>query len=216
MTTFIETPRFPTDVSYDSRGGPGWETEIVEEDAGSEKRNQRWSYPRHEYDVAYGIKTREKLETVLKMHWVCAGRAIGFRYKDHMDWKSCDLDETISAIDCIIGTGTGALATFQLYKTYIQGAYSRSRKILKPIGSTVAIAVDGVGKTVTTHFTVNSTTGLVTFTAGNLPGNGAVVTAGFEFDVPVRFDADRLSINLNDYKAGAVQVPLIELKYGDI
>ena len=215
MTTFIETPRFPDNISANSRGGPGWATTVVETDSGDERRNQRWSYPRHKFDVAYGIKTIAGLETLLSFFHVVAGKAIGFRYKDWLDFKSCARAASPAATDCVIGTGTGALATFQLLKTYTQGAYTRSRKILKPIASTVLIAVAGTTKTLTTHYTLDATTGIVTFTAGNIPTAGQSVTAGFEFDVPVRFDTDELEVNLQYYAAGSAQVPLIELKYGD-
>jgi uncharacterized protein (TIGR02217 family) len=188
---------------------------VVETDSGAESRNQRWSYPRHKYDAAYGVTTLARLENLLNYHWVMGGKAIGFRYKDWMDYKSCSRFGTPAATDCAIGTGTGSLATFQLYKTYTQGAYTRFRKILKPIASTVLIAVAGVVKTVTTHYTLDAATGIVTFTGGNIPTAGQAVTAGFEFDVPVRFDIDDLSINIEDYNSGASQVPLIELKYGD-
>jgi len=214
-TTFIEAPRFPDDISASSRGGPQWSTTVIETDSGSESRNQRWSYPRHKYDVAYGIRTNDRLENLLAHFHVMAGKAIGFRYKDWMDYKSCARANTITALDCAIGTGTGALATFQLYKTYTQGAYVRSRKILKPIAGTIKVAVAGTEKTISTHWTVATTTGIVTFTGGNLPANGEAVTAGFEFDVPVRYDIDELEINLDFYLAGSAQVPLIELKYGD-
>jgi uncharacterized protein (TIGR02217 family) len=214
-TSFIEAPRFPDDISYGSRGGPGWSTTVVETDSGSESRNQRWSYPRHEFDVSYGVNTLVRLENLLNFFHVVAGKAVGFRYKDWMDFKSCSRTATPAAADCAIGTGTGALATFQLAKTYTQGAYTRSRKILKPISGTVLVAVAGTTKTETTHYTINYTTGLVTFTAGNIPTTGQAVTAGFEFDVPCRFDTDKLSVNINDYNSGAAQVPLIELKYGD-
>jgi uncharacterized protein (TIGR02217 family) len=215
MTTFIETPRFPDDIAYGSKGGPGWSTNVVETDSGAESRNQRWSYPRHKFDVAYGIRTMARLENLLSYFHVVAGKAIGFRYKDFMDFKSCGRTGTPAATDSVIGTGTGALAAFQLVKTYTQGSYTRSRKIVKPIASTVLIAVAGTTKTVTTHYALDATTGIVTFTAGNLPSAGQSVTAGFEFDVPCRFDSDELSINLDDYNSGATSVMLIELKYGD-
>ena len=215
MTTFIESPRFPDDISEGSRGGPVWATTVVEQDSGSESRNQRWSYPRHEFDVAYGVNTLARMEALLSFFHVVAGRAIGFRYKDWLDYKSCGRTATPAATDCAIGTGTGALAAFQLVKTYTQGSYTRSRKILKPIATTVLVAVAGSVKTAGTHYNLADTTGLVTFTSGNIPSAGQAVTAGFEFDVPVRFDTDRLSVNINDYNSGAAQVPLIELKYGD-
>lgn len=213
--SFIESPRFPDDISYGSRGGPGYETTVIETDSGAESRNQRWSYPRHEYDVAYGTNTLARLEALLKFFHVVAGRAVGFRYKDWLDYKSCDISGTPAATDCNLGVGTGAQAAYQLRKGYIQGSYTRFRKILKPVAGTVLVAVDGSPRTITTHYTVNTATGVVTFTAGNLPAAGAVVTAGYEFDVPCRFDTDRLSINIETYNAGAANVPVIELKYGD-
>jgi uncharacterized protein (TIGR02217 family) len=50
----------------------------------------------------------------------------------------------------------------------------------------------------------------VTFTAA--PPAGAVITAGFAFDVPVRFDTDELDIDLSTFDAGGIpQIPLIEI-----
>jgi len=215
MTTFIESPRFPDDISYGSRGGPGFATSIVVVDSGAETRNQRWAYPRHEYDVAYGVNTIAKLETLLEFFQIMAGRAIGFRFKDWMDYKSCGRDDTPSATDCAIGTGDGSDATWQLVKVYTQGAYTRTRKILKPVAGTVVVAVAGSAKIEGIDYTVDTTTGIVTFAGGSAPTAGQAITAGFQFDVPVRFDTDRLSININDYNAAAAQVPLVELKYGD-
>lgn len=215
MTTFIETPRFPDDISYGSRGGPGWATTVIETDSGAESRNQRWSYPRHEYDVAMGINTLARLEALLIYFHVMAGRAIGFRFKDWMDYKSCNRDETPAATDCAIGTGDGATAAFQLVKVYTEGAYTRSRKITKPVSGTLLVAVEAAALTEGVEYNVSYTTGIITFTEGNIPTEGQAITAGYEFDVPVRFDTDRLSINIDDYNAGAAQVPLIELKTGD-
>ena len=213
MPTFIETPRFPDDISYGSKTGPAFATSIVEQDSGSEIRNQYWTYPRHQFDVAYGVTTLDRLENLLYYFHVVAGRAVGFRYKDFFDFKSCAKGSTPTNLDSILGVGTGALATFQLYKTYLQTPYTRLRKILKPIVSTVIVAVAGVA---TTQFTCSGTTGIITFAGGNIPGNGQSVTAGFEFDVPVRFDVDTLSINIEDYNVGSTSIPLIELKSGDV
>lgn len=215
MTTFIESPRFPEDISQGSRGGPTWATTVVETDSGVEKRNQRWSYPRHQYDVAYGINTVARLENLISFFHVVAGKAIGFRYKDWLDYKSCARSATPTNADVQIGTGTGALSTFQIIKTYTQGSYNRFRKILKPVSGTLLVSVAGIAKTETTHYTVNYTTGIITFTGGNIPTAGQAVNCGYEFDVPVRFDTDELSVNLSHYAAGSTAVPLIELKNGD-
>lgn len=210
MTAFIESPRFPVNISYGSAGGPTWNTNIVITDSGAEIRNQRWSYPRHQYDVAYGVKDISDMEDLLSFFHVVAGRAIGFRYKDHADYKSCKVDETINSSDCVITTAADGSTSYQIYKTYTQGAYTRSRKILKPITSAVVVSVNG---SVTTAFTVDTTLGRINFAAA--PTTGVVIKAGFEFDVPCRFDTDTLSVNLDDYKVGSAQVPIIELKWTD-
>lgn len=215
MTSFIESPRFPIDISKGSRGGPGFSTSVVTANSGSERRNQNWNYPRGKWDVACGVTMLQQMVKLQNFFMVVGGRGTGFRFHDPIDFKSCDRTAIVSPADCLIGTGTGSQAAFQLFKVYTQGAYSRSRKILKPIAGTVRVAVNGTEKTITTHWTVDTTTGIVTFTAGNLPAAGQLVTAGFEFDVPVRFDADELSISLDDVNSGAAQVLLIELKYGD-
>jgi uncharacterized protein (TIGR02217 family) len=208
MTVFIESPRFPDAISYGSKGGPVWNTNIVITDSGAEQRNQRWSYPRHEYDVSYGVKDIGDLESLLSYFHVVAGQAIGFRYKDHLDFKSCGISGTIGSSDCVLSSAADGSTHCQIYKTYIQGSYVRSRKILKPISSGFLVSVNG---TPTTAFTVDTTLGLVNFSAAP----GAVIKGGFEFDVPVRFNTDTLSVNLEDYGVGSAQVPLIELKWTD-
>ncbi|RMD47084.1 MAG: TIGR02217 family protein, partial [Alphaproteobacteria bacterium] len=58
---------------------------------------------------------------------------------------------------------------------------------------------------------VDVTTGVITFTTA--PGDGAEVTAGFEFDVPVRFDTDRISVSVARFRAGEVpSVPVVEIR----
>ena len=62
-----------------------------------------------------------------------------------------------------------------------------------------------------TGWTVNTTTGLVTFAAS--PALGMAITAGFEFDVPVRFDTDTLDVTLDFERLGSItSIPLIEVR----
>ena len=150
--------------------------------------------------MAYGVNTLARMENLLSFFHVVAGKAIGFRYKDWLDFKSCGRTATPAATDCAIGTGTGALAAFQLVKTYTQGSLHPQPQ------DPEADRGDGArrGRRIRqdrhdAHYTLDDTTGIVTFTAGNIPTAGQAVTAGFEFDVPVRFDTDRLSVNINDY-----------------
>jgi uncharacterized protein (TIGR02217 family) len=84
------------------------------------------------------------------------------------------------------------------------------RAITRPVAGTVRVAVNGIE---TARFTVNAATGIVTFNAGSIPAAGAAVTAGFEFDVPARFDTDSLSINLANFAAGDIpEIPVVEIR----
>jgi len=114
---------------------------------------------------------------------------------------------TPAPIDQVIDTGDGHTTAFALTKTYISGAGSWTRAIAKPVDGSVRVAVGGVESHA---FTCDVTTGLVTFTSA--PTDGAAITAGFEFDCPVRFDSDALSVNLAQFAAGEIpSIPLVEV-----
>ena len=114
----------------------------------------------------------------------------------------------MSPLDQAIGTGDGATTAFQLMKTYISGPASWVRKIAKPVDGTVRVAVAGVEQT--SGIIIDATTGLVTFASA--PAAGAAITAGYEFDTPVRFDTDALSINLASFAAGEIpSIPIVEV-----
>jgi uncharacterized protein (TIGR02217 family) len=140
--------------------------------------------------------------------------AYGFRFKDWSDFKSCNTASTPNFMDQVIGTGDAVEADFQLSKTYTKGAFSRSRDITKPVAGTVLISINGVQKLEgdgTYPWSVDTATGIVTFSS-TVPPDGEVVRAGYEFDVPVRFDSDKLSVNYEFYQAGSANVPLVEIR----
>lgn len=213
-TTFIESPRFPDDISYGSRGGPTYRTNVVVVDSGEETRNQQWEYPRHEYDVAFGVKEFYHLQNLISYFHVAAGRFVGFRYKDWNDFKSCQYSsDTITSSDCVQTTAySGATTYIPIYKSYNQGGFIRDRRIRKPISTSVLVSVNSSIYS-TANYTVDSTRGRINFNV--VPSTGVVIKAGFEFDVPVRFDTDSLAVNFSDYQAGIAQVPLIEIKVAD-
>lgn len=205
--------RFPTKISLRSTGGPERRTEIVTLGSGHEERNARWAHSRRRYDAGYGITGLNELHEVLAFFEERRGQLYGFRWKDHADYKSCPPENTTSATDQAIGEGDGATAVFQLRKTYGSSFAPYTRPIIKPVSGTVKVAVAGVAKTEGTHFTCDHATGLVTFLSGNIPADEAAVTAGFEFDVPVRFDTDHLDINLTSFAAGDIPaIPLVEIR----
>lgn len=210
--SFHET-RFPTAISRNCQGGPERRTDVVVLGSGHEERNARWADSRRSYNAGYGVKSLDDLNTAIAFFEEQRGRLHGFRFRDPADWKSCAPSATPSAFDQTIATGDGSTAAFQLVKTYGSAFAPWTRAIAKPVAGTVLVAVGGVTKTPGSDFTVDTTTGRITFLAGHVPAAGAVVTAGYEFDVPVRFDTDRLEINLQGFHHGAIpNIPIVEIR----
>lgn len=205
--------RFPTEISLGARGGPEWRTEIVALGSGFEERNQRWSQSRRTYDAGYGLRSLDDLHAVVAFFEERRGRFHGFRWKDHADWKSCPPGSNATALDQVIGTGDGMNADFQLAKRYGQFHAPLLRAITKPVAGSVMIAVAGLPATEGVEFDVDPTTGTVAFRSGYIPSAGATVTAGFSFDVPVRFDADRIEVDLQGFRHGSIPaIPVVELR----
>lgn len=198
---------FPSDIARGARGGPARLTEIVTLASGREHRNARWADSRRRYDAGLGIRTLDALHAVLAFFEERRGRLIGFRFRDRTDDRSCPPSQLPTPFDQPIGTGDGTRKVFALAKTYgAQNPYRRA--IVKPVPGSVRVARAGIE--VTSGIGVDTTTGLVSFATA--PPNGAAISAGFRFDVPVRFDTDALEIDLAAFEAGAVpSCPLIEI-----
>ena len=212
MTAFHEI-LFPLDISLKSAGGPQRRTDVVVLGSGAEERNARWAHSRRRYDAGYGVKTFDALSQVVAFFEERRGRLYGFRWRDRLDNSSAAPDAAIAPTDQVIGTGDGSTATFALSKTYGSIYSPYQRPIAKPVAGSVRVAVAGAEATEGTAFTVDTTTGAVTFLSGHIPGAGAAVTAGFLFDVPVRFDTDYLEVDLSAFAAGAIpKIPLVEIR----
>ena len=201
--------RFPDDISRGARGGPERRTQIVELASGDEERNASWANSRRRYDVAYGIRRADDLAAVVAFFEARNGRLHGFRFKDWADQKSGLPSAAISPNDQEIGTGDGATTAFQLVKRYASGSQTWTRTITKPVAGTVRIALGGVEQN--SGWTVAPTTGVVSFDTA--PAAGVAVTAGFAFDVPVRFDTDVLDVTLDLERLGSItSIPLLEIR----
>ncbi len=211
-STFHEV-LFPLDIALKSAGGPERRTEIVALGSGREERNARWAHSRRRYDAGYGVKTLDALSAVVAFFEERRGRLHGFRWRDRLDHSSAAPGVALSAIDQVVGTGDGETSAFQLVKAY-GGAYAPyARPIAKPVPGSVQVAVDGNEVEEGTDFTCDTTTGIVAFLDGHIPTEGLAVTAGFLFDVPVRFDTDYLEVDLSAFAAGAIpKIPLAEIK----
>lgn len=192
--------RFPLDVALGARGGPERATDIVTLQSGREERNSRWGQSRRRYNAGYGIKSRADMQAVLDFFEERRGRFHSFLWRDGLDHSSNGPQP--------LGTGDGAETVFQLVKRYGADFDPYLRPITKPLPETVAVFIDG---SPTLAFDVDGLTGLVMFDVA--PADGAVLTATFEFDVPVRFDTDRLDIELTGFDAAdAPAIPLIEVR----
>ncbi|HWU62281.1 MAG TPA: DUF2460 domain-containing protein [Ensifer sp.] len=210
MTSFHEV-RFPLRLALGVSGGPERITDIVNLSNGREARNARWRNSRRSYDAGSGIRSVADLYAVLAFFEARSGELYGFRFRDPVDHQSVPPGQAVSPVDQTIGTGDGVTAVFQLAKAYADVGASVARTISKPVAGTVRVAVDGVEQAAS-RFTVDVTTGRITFAPAFIPAGGAIVQAGFEFDVPVRFAVSRIDIDLSAFNAGRIPtIPLIEV-----
>lgn len=198
--SFLETPRFPERIAYGAVGGPIFRTEIAVTGSGREQRNGAWAYPKHEWDVSQGINTAADFTTLRNFFMVARGRHNGWRFKDWADFAATHSEGVVTGI-----TAT----TFQLVKRYTSGSATQDRVIKKPVIGSVEIKVSGV----TTAHTLDATTGIVTI--GSAP-SAATVTWSGEFDVPMRFNTDKLDgrIDARNKSQGLLHVwdaiPIVE------
>lgn len=203
--------RFPAALSFGSVGGPERRTEIVAIVNGYEERNTPWEHSRRHYDAGLSLRSLEDVEALVAFFEARRGQLHGFRWKDWSDWKSAGALAEITAFDQTLGAGDGKTTRFQLTKAYRSGAQSYVRPIRKPVEGTVRVAVDRDMKVPEQEFQVNHSTGEITFESA--PPKGAVIHAGFEFDVPVRFDTDRILVSIASFQAGEVpDVPVVEVR----
>lgn len=202
MSGFHEV-QFPMRLALGAIGGPERQTEILTLASGREVRNSNWSRSRRRWDIGGAITDLTRLQDLIAFFEARAGRLFGFRFRDPLDFSSAPAGSTIDPGDQMIGTGDGVARTFQLQKHYDRYA----RDIFKPVSSTVMIALDG--EQTLPGWTVNTSNGLVTFATP--PAANVVITAGFEFDCPVRFESDQIQAVIEAFGAGrVVSVGLIE------
>lgn len=195
--------RLPDDVEAGAQGGPSFKTAIVEMASGVEARNIDWQNARQRWDIGYGIQTRDEFIIIKEFFYARRGRAHGFRFKEWSDYQ---------AVDQELGTGNGSNELFQLVVNYeTDGPEPYVRVITRPIEETIVVKDNGV---ITTAWVLDSL-GIINFNAA--PANGHVITASFEFDVPVRFDVDEFRLRLEHFDAGEIpNLPIIEIREGTV
>lgn len=218
MVTFHEV-QFPTDISVGAVGGPEFKTTIMTLGSGDEKRNIEWRFTRYQGNVGTGLRRRDDFEEFIRFFYARRGRAYGFRFKD---WSDYIIEEQEFTVGGPVVEMTDSNTKFQVYKSYLSGGVTFIRPILKPVDNPVegdeVVKVDGapqvLGAGGAGFYTVDRTTGILTFGAPLL--NAQVVEITYmEFDIPVRFDIDKLDMNMAAYEAGDwMNIPIVELKNG--
>ncbi|MEM7568155.1 MAG: DUF2460 domain-containing protein [Pseudomonadota bacterium] len=196
---------FPLDISYGAVTRPVYSTQVTTTASGAEQRNSLWAYPKMAFEVGAGLRSIADVKALISFFHARKGAAHGFRFRDCFDNSTAADGSAVTATDEALGTGDGQTAEFKLTKQY---EASGARRITRPIVSTVKIAVNGVEQT--SGWSVNGATGVVLFDTA--PAAGAAITAGFQFDVPVRFESDSLDVSLARFEAGEIPaIALIEI-----
>jgi uncharacterized protein (TIGR02217 family) len=197
--------RLPARLAFGSTGGVERRTEIVTLGSGFERRSTPWAQGRRRYLIGANLRSLDDMAALTDFFEARRGRLYGFRFRDFADFKSCAPGAAVGATDQALGEGDGVRRAFQLVKRYGDGP---ERGIAKPVAGTVRVAIDGVELS---GFALDLPTGTVSLDAA--AGVGALVTAGFEFDTPVRFDSDRIEVTLESFDAGRMAaVPLVEVR----
>ena len=203
--------RFPAKLSFGALGGPERRTEIVTLTNGYEERNTPWQHSRRKYDAGTALQSLDDIEVLIAFFEARQGQMIGFRWKDWSDYKSCLPSQDVDFGDQLLGQADGVATEFTLLKSYDSGAHTYERPITKPVAGTVVVGLAGERQVEGAHYSVDAETGTITFL--NAPLEGTDVTAGFEFDVPVRFDTDRIVSSMARFQAGEVpDVPVVEVR----
>lgn len=198
---------YPLPLGQDVGVSPEFSTNVSVTSSGHERRNSLWSDARLRFDVGPGLRSEAELGTLIAFFRARRGAARGFRLGDPFDFSSAGMTGNPGPSDQHIGTGDGLQSRFRLVKNYGDGEEPQSRPVTRPRPDTLRVAIGGEE---TTAFTLESGGWLSFDTA---PPVGAAVTAGFLFDVPVRFAEDRLDVTGATFAAGEVpSVPLVEIR----
>lgn len=199
---------FPLDIGRRAQVAPAFSTRVIESVSGHEQRSTEWADARLSFDAGPGVRSEADIATLIAFFRSRRGAARGFRFRDPFDNVSGDFGAEPSAIDQILGQGDGARSAFPLVKYYGMGAEPQLRFITRPVENGIRVALDGIEQVAGWSHLGG---GVIVF--DDPPGEGVEVTAGFRFDVPVRFAEDRLEIDRETFAAGIVpSVPLVEIR----
>ncbi len=199
---------FPLDIGRRAQVSPAFSTRVIESISGHEQRSTQWADARMRYDAGPGVRSETDVAALIAFFRARRGAARAFRFRDPFDNVSGDFGSAPAADDQALGLGDGARSEYALVKRYGNGVDAQTRRVTRPVEETIRIALDGV---VQTSGWSHAGLGVIAFETP--PGAGVLVSAGFAFDVPVRFAEDHLEIDRETFAAGAVpSVPLVEIR----
>ncbi|MEP3844792.1 MAG: DUF2460 domain-containing protein [Paracoccaceae bacterium] len=203
--------RFPANLSFGSVGGPERRTDVVTLANGFEERNTPWAHSRRRYDAGMGMRSLDDVETLIAFFEARQGQMFGFRWKDWSDFKSSRASSEPTFGDQVIAIGDGTTQSFPLVKIYRSGSFTYERPIRKPVAGTVRIGLSQDEMQEGVDYEVDTSRGMITFS--HPPDPDVEISAGYEFDVPVRFDTGSIQTSVASFNAGDVpSVPIVEVR----
>lgn len=198
---------FPLPIGREAQSTSRFSTQIFRSVTGHETRNSLWADAALAFDVGPGVRSEADCAELLRFFRARRGPARGFRLRDPLDHSSAEIGGAPHHSDQILGEGDGVRSDFALIKHYGDPPDAQQRRITRPVAGSVTVSVDGAAAS---GWTLHSG-GIIRF--AEAPAAGTIVRAGFEFDVPVRFAADDLTVGAATFAAGeAVSVPLVEIR----
>ncbi|MEO1314973.1 MAG: DUF2460 domain-containing protein [Pseudomonadota bacterium] len=199
---------FPLPVSYNTRGGPEFRTQINTLNSGAEDALALWDRPRWRYEVVVGRKALEDLNELEAFFVRVRGRFHGFLLRDPVAMTTAlSPDAAIAATDQPIGTGDAAETVFPLVVSSDVGGVPYARRITRPDAGAL-VSVDGVLQE--SGISIDAL-GRAVFAAP--PADGAAIAAGFTYRVAVRFDADWMPNTYSGFLQGEpVRLAMVEIR----
>lgn len=218
MSSFDNTP-FPYELAALTPKST-WASTVVTMGNGSEQRAVLWTDARRRYDAStQPTMTLAVLQAIEKHFNGRKGRGRSFPLRDRSAFRGTA--ETI-------GTGDGSTTVFQLTVASGDSGNAYGREIYLPESGTLSVFDNGTpvvegagaGKFTAVYAGGGANGGKVTF--GTAPVNTHIITATFDYWIPVRYDLDefpdaRLFVWVTGTQGlvSGPSLPMIEVRYTD-
>ena len=215
MTPPFHDVRLQDIVNIRAGGSLEYSTQILTTASGFEHRNGRWAQPRRRYELHFGTRRIGELRAISRFFRARKGRLHGFLWRDQLDYRSHNRASGTQATDQPMRRLRADGRVWAFYKGLRQApTHPKFRRIFKPLAASVRLAHRGQLIS-PAQYAVHAAEGVIVFAAAHARTED--VTAGFDFDVPVRFDADQLEIQLTSSAAGTcAPLALVELRLPEL